>query len=593
MIVPMKKVYVVARQRDQDRLLEVLGELGVLHLTPVNPAAAVPDEQTVSALDRVGRAIQILSTVTPVGPYPALTVEQAVDQVLHVQREVAEAQARLTSLHHQIEQLSLWGETRVEQVQALANAGVQVSFWSVPKAALGEVQADFVQPLHDLPNRKVLVAVVRRPDAEVKLPPLSDEIPLPTRDRPTLRDEAQRVDAFLRESGLRLAQLANSRHQMQEWHNQLREEARLAVAHRSGTSHGDLYAFQGWVPQDQTADLPQRLAATGLDAALETYEVQPEEEPPTLLRPPFWARPLLGLLRILGTVPGYREFDISWMFMIFLPIFAAILISDIGYGLLYLLFPLIFYKKLKGAGQAALAHLILVVGALSILWGVVICSFFGFDISRWFGRAEAWIPVDMRRESMNFLMLLSVTIGAIHLSLAHLWRAKAALPGLAALSELGWAIWMWGMYGVVKMFLLNAPFGMSSFPYYPWLLIVGGTMAILFASPNRNPLKMLGLGLANFPLSAIGSFGDTVSYLRLMAIGLGGSALALTFNQMGEALPAIGMILVLLVGHALNVALSIVSLLAHGVRLNMLEFSNNLGMQWSGYAYEPFGKRTR
>jgi len=44
-------------------------------------------------------------------------------------------------------------------------------------------------------------------------------------------------------------------------------------------------------------------------------------------------------------------------------------------------------------------------------------------------------------------------------------------------------------------------------------------------------------------------------------------------------------------GHALNVALSIISLFAHGVRLNMLEFSNNLGMQWSGYPYEPFSKR--
>jgi len=119
MIVPMNKVYVVARRRDRDRLLEVLGELGVLHLTPIDPAAAVPDGQTVSALDRVGRAMQILSTVTPAGPSPALTVEQAVDQVLQIQREVAEAQARLTSLHHQIEQVLLWGETRLEQVQAL------------------------------------------------------------------------------------------------------------------------------------------------------------------------------------------------------------------------------------------------------------------------------------------------------------------------------------------------------------------------------------------------------------------------------------------------------------------------------------------
>jgi V/A-type H+-transporting ATPase subunit I len=147
------------------------------------------------------------------------------------------------------------------------------------------------------------------------------------------------------------------------------------------------------------------------------------------------------------------------------------------------------------------------------------------------------------------------------------------------------------MYGLVRMFLLKDPFDMDVFPHYPYLLIVGGAMAVLFAHPDRNPLKMLGLGLANFPLSAIGTFGDTVSYVRLMAIGLAGSALAGAFNDMGGQLPWYAMIPVLMAGHALNAALSIISLFAHGVRLNMLEFSNNLGMQWSGYAYEPFSRR--
>jgi V/A-type H+-transporting ATPase subunit I len=116
-------------------------------------------------------------------------------------------------------------------------------------------------------------------------------------------------------------------------------------------------------------------------------------------------------------------------------------------------------------------------------------------------------------------------------------------------------------------------------------------LAILFASPDRNPLKMLGLGLASFPLAAIGTFGDTISYVRLMAIGLGGSALAVTFNDMASQLPLAATIPILILAHALNVSLSIVALLAHGVRLNMLEFSNNLGMQWSGYAYEPFSRK--
>jgi V/A-type H+-transporting ATPase subunit I len=303
-----------------------------------------------------------------------------------------------------------------------------------------------------------------------------------------------------------------------------------------------------------------------------------------------------GLFDILGTVPGYREFDVSTVFMIFLPVFSAILISDTGYGLLYLLLPAVFYRRMAAGGAKALAQLVMAIGACSVIWGVLTCSLFGFGFAWVFGRAEPFIPVTMKKESMDLLMWISITLGAVQLSLAHLWKAKAAFPRLNFLSEAGWAAFLWGMYGVVKMLLLKDPPKPADLPaqtYYCEMLVIGGLLAIVFAVPHRNPLKMLGLGLANFPLSAIGTFGDTVSYIRLMAIGLAGSALAMVFNQMAGRLPWYVAVLILLAAHGLNVSLSIISLFAHGVRLNMLEFSNNLGMQWSGYAYEPFAKRHR
>ena len=44
-------------------------------------------------------------------------------------------------------------------------------------------------------------------------------------------------------------------------------------------------------------------------------------------------------------------------------------------------------------------------------------------------------------------------------------------------------------------------------------------------------------------------------------------------------------------GHGLNIGLCMIALFAHGVRLNMLEFSNNLGMQWTGHVYAPFTRK--
>jgi V/A-type H+-transporting ATPase subunit I len=112
----------------------------------------------------------------------------------------------------------------------------------------------------------------------------------------------------------------------------------------------------------------------------------------------------------------------------------------------------------------------------------------------------------------------------------------------------------------------------------------------LFTSPSWNILKAVGLGLANFPLPALGTFSDIMSYVRLMAVGLAGSVLASRFNELAASAGPILMVPILIFGHGLNVGLCLIALFAHGVRLNVLEFSNNFGLEWSGYPYHPFGR---
>ncbi len=590
MIVKMLKTHVVARAADRDALLEALRGLSVVHLVPVDRARAAPDAETVSALDRFRRARQVLETTTPAGAPPDLAPEEAAAEVLRIQRESAELGARLSTLHRRIEQLALWGDVRLEQLEDLRRAGVEPRFFLVPTKQVPDVRAEVVHIVGPWPGRRSLVAVIHR-DGEPELPAGAEPVPLPQADRPTLRAEAAKVDAVLQAGAARTAALAHLAPAMAAAQARLQEEAAWTVATRSALADEHLYALQGWVPEDRAASLAADLRAVGVEAAAEVRDAAPEEEPPTLIRYPWWARPMKGLFQILGTVPGYLEFDVSAAFMIALPILSAILISDTGYGLLYLLLPAVFYRRMKAAGVAELAQLVMVIGACSVVWGVITCSIFGYDFSWLLGRQRPFIPVNMEPATMDRLMLISATLGAIHLAIAHLWKAKAAFPRLTFLSEVGWVVWFYGIYGLVIMVLTNAPFELWRFPYYPWGLIVGGSLAVLFSSPDRNPLKMVGLGLANFPLSAIGSFGDTMSYLRLMAIGLAGSVLAVSFNEMTSSLPIVAMIPLIIIAHALNVALSIISLLAHGVRLNMLEFSNNLGMQWSGYAYEPFSRR--
>ena len=123
-------------------------------------------------------------------------------------------------------------------------------------------------------------------------------------------------------------------------------------------------------------------------------------------------------------------------------------------------------------------------------------------------------------------------------------------------------------------------------------------LIMLFSSPSPNPIKRIGFGLIGNLMGIPGAFGDMLSYIRLMAVGLASYYIASAFNDLAMGISADNAwllpatILVLVLAHSLNVGLCLVAVFAHGVRLNMLEFSTNAGLQWSGRPYAPFALNT-
>ena len=582
MIVKMSKVYVVARSGDRDRLLDRLGELGAVHLTPVSAEKAIAEEATISQIERLRRAMQILSGIKAGGKKPGCSPLEAAAETLDIQRESAERRSRLTNIHKQVQQLEIWGDVRLEQFEQLRLAGLDARFFTILAVDVGDVQADCVQVIGDLKGKKVLLGAVTRGGAP-ETPESAEEIELPQSDRPTLRAEAAKIDRAEKAAVQRLAELAHMSESLAAELVRLQSLAQYQIAGHGGLTEESLFAIQGWGPADQAASLGAGLAEAGLQAAVQTTEPSENEAPPTLIRYPRWARPIKGLFDMLGTVAGYEEFDVSGPFMIALPIFAAMLIGDGGYGAILLLAPLIFRKKIVPALGEDFSRLIVVIGAVSLVWGLLCASFFGVTLYK------PIIPVDMTDASRNLVMRISFFMGAIHLSFAQIWRGVSFWPSLKSLSSFGWAFFVWGMLGVVKYFVLGEAVGMDTL--WPYLLIVGAVLAIVFDSPSKNPAKMLALGLANFPLSMLSAFSDVISYVRLMAVGLASSVLAKSFNELAMSMDSLLMAIpILIFGHGLNLGLAMIALFAHGVRLNMLEFSNNLGMQWTGKPYQPFAQ---
>jgi len=179
-------------------------------------------------------------------------------------------------------------------------------------------------------------------------------------------------------------------------------------------------------------------------------------------------------------------------------------------------------------------------------------------------------------------------IGAVHLSLAHLWNIVRDPRSLQSIAQFGWLCTTWTMYFVALKMVLGLPAPGFTLP----LFLTGVVCIVLFMTPVRQ-LKGEWFNHAMLPLSLVSNFVDVVSYIRLFAVGTASFAVANNFNaaltpMFGQWMSGVAAALFLVVAHGLNIILCLMGVMVHGVRLNTLEFSGHVGMQWTGIPFRPF-----
>ena len=158
------------------------------------------------------------------------------------------------------------------------------------------------------------------------------------------------------------------------------------------------------------------------------------------------------------------------------------------------------------------------------------------------------------------------------------------------MAQLGWLLCCW----LVFMLANNMVLGMALPGFAVPLFVAAAVLLVLFSVPPSR-LKQDWISIPMLALNIVNSFTDVISYIRLFAVGMSGAAIAEAFNGMlsplfGSFVGVFGAAVILLFVHGLNIALALMGVAVHAVRLNTLEFSNGLDLQWSGYAFSPFSK---
>ena len=404
-----------------------------------------------------------------------------------------------------------------------------------------------------------------------------------------LQEQDAKVEAHRKILEGRKADIPEMKHQILHLESEL--DRYLAGTATVPAAEDTIDTLVGFAPTACDADVTDYLERAGVFYLKDEAKV--EENPPIKFNNNKFVKMFEILTDMYGR-PAYDGFDPTPFIAVFFLLFFAFCMGDAGYGLVLVLLGLLLRKSAKD-----LAPLVITLGAATVVIGFLFHNFFSIDISQWplFAPIQGvFIPAQIAGNDAT--MILALAVGILHICLAMVVKSVNAVRtnGFAAsLGTLGWTLLVVGGVTVAAVSLAGVLDATLTRCIVIGLGVVSALGIFIFNDPKRNKLANVGMGLWDTYNMITGLMGDVLSYLRLYALGLAGSMLGMAFNDMGKmvlgdgsnALLWIPFLLLVLLGHALNIAMCALGAFVHPLRLNFLEFFKNAGYEARGRKFNP------
>lgn len=599
MIVKMKKLTLLCTPAQQEDTLKKLRELQVVHVEHVSAPEGYELEQARNHLLYVQRAKEVLLAhpdTDATGKDPDQLVS-TVWKLIHREKELKDT---LQALELERDRITPFGDFDPREVKNLRKGGIYAKLYELPVRDTPEAPEGVA--LCEINRDKNLIYVLAVGRDSFTLP--AHEVRLPDRSLTRINYHIEKNRKALEETEAEFAVYAGDK----DLAEQIADDATdgvtfLETLSGMGADESIVY-LKGFYPIDRENDIMAAAAENGWGYKLE--EVSDDDEPPTLLRNPKWVDPIKAVLNVIGVVPGYKELDVSAIFLIFLSIFFAFLIGDAGYGLLFIALSLFGKFKTKGKAEAQPGlNLLLLMSSFCVVFGALTGNYFGIPTENLWAPLQA-ITSDFMTGvsaetglrdpnlSANHIMFICFVIGAVHITIAHAWNFIRKINSFSCLADLGWILSTWSLFFLVlEMVIGTDAVPVPMLPKNMLYSVLGTGAGLILISLLANKEYF---GLVTLALDLINNFVDIISYVRLYAVGAASLAIAVAFNEMAlgigfKGLASFGAALILFLGHGLNIILCAMGILVHGIRLNTLEFSGHAGVEWGGIHYNPFKRK--
>lgn len=352
--------------------------------------------------------------------------------------------------------------------------------------------------------------------------------------------------------------------------------------------------IRGWIPAKQEKRL--MTALSGYPCSCELSEPQEGDDVPVQLHNPALADPFEALIG-LYSYPKYGSFDPTWITGIFFSIFFGLMTADVGYGFLITVGCLLLLRWMKPRlGFARFLKMFAICGVFSMVAGVLFNGWFG-DLPAQFAEkilgiddfGGMWYLIDPISDPIAFF-ILSLVMGAIHLVCGMIIQMVMLIRNgdvFSAIFDVG--SWLVIFAGIALYVLVGTAGGVVA--------LAGVLMVVLtHGRRQKNIVMKFFSGLLGL-YDIVNYMSDLLSYSRVLALGLSSAVIASVFNVLAtlggsSAISFVLFPLVFLLGHGLNIALSLLGSFIHSSRLQYVEFFGKF-YEDGGRPFSPMAPRLK
>ncbi len=636
MIIPVKKFLLFGTGEDLDDFFERAQHQGYIEfISPAGKRALEMPQETQTLLS----ALRILRKLPLHKPYvkggsTAFAVETA-QRVLAIKGEIDRLSEEVRILDAEIVRVAPFGDFSMEDIDFIEReGGRKVQFFCMKSSKSHEVvpsdEIIYVDTVYDL---DYFITINKQQTSY----PQMIEMRV---DRSA--KQLQSHQAFVKESlhllETELKEFAGHIDFFQSVLVEMLNDYHLAAAKKEvqfplGQT---LFSVEAWIPENKVT--PVFSMINGMAIQVEEIAVEEKERIPTYMENKGIPRVGEDLVKVYD-IPAANDKDPSgWIFWSFV-FFFALIVNDAGYGLLFLLTGLFLrykFPQAKGMGKR-LIKLTLALAVGCILWGVTTASYFGIEFSPTTKISQYSLPGHLAEKKAeyhlakqddvnaywvkeypeaagakdaqeffnktaiekegrlsyeafddfkdNVLLEISLLVGVIHIALSLVRYLNRHIAGI------GWILFLIGGY-----------------LYFPSVLqctsILHFTGIIDKETAAKSGIQLIyaGVGIAvilafiqkrlkgfSEVTTIVQVFADVLSYLRLYALALAGAMMASTFNDLGKSVGLVAGIFVVLIGHAVNIALTLMAGVIHGLRLNFIEWYHH-SFEGGGRLFRPLKK---